>query len=369
MKVYLDNGATTMLDPKVLKAMEPYFVDKYGNASSLHSFGREAKEALERSRRIVARTIRAKPEEIYFTSGGTEADNLAVKGVKGEIITSAIEHPAILKCVEQRKHHLIGVDENGYVNLEELEKKINKNTGLVTIMHANNEIGTIEPIEEITKICREKDVLIHTDAVQSFTKVKLDARKIDMASFSAHKIHGPKGVGAIYIKKGVDVKKQMCGGKQERKMRAGTENIAGIVGFAEAVKLSKERYNKQTAKLRDRLIEGVLNLDDVRLNGPRERLCNNANFSFKYIEGEALGLLLDAKGIASSTGSACSTKDLKPSHVLKAIGLTDEEAHGSIRLTLSRFTTKEEIDYTLDAIEASVKRLRKISPFSGMIKH
>lgn len=379
MKVYLDNAATTRTDPEVVKAMLPYFTEKYGNASSLHEFGREAKETLDRAREIVAKKINALPEEIIFTSGGSESDNLALKGVayfnreKNHLITSKIEHPAVLSiCKELEKEGFkvsyLNVDKDGLVDLEELESSITDKTSLVTIMHANNEIGVIQPIAEIAKICKKHKVLFHTDAVQSFTKANIDVKKqgIDLASFSSHKIHGPKGVGALFIRKGVKIKKQIFGGHHEFNLRAGTENIPAIVGFARAVELANNIHIERMTKLRDKLINEIIkNISDVSLNGSREkRLCNNANVSFKYVEGESLLLHLDMRGISVSTGSACSSHSLKPSHVLMAIGLKPEIAHGSIRFTLSRYTTEEEIDYTVKNLKGIVENLRKISPLT-----
>jgi cysteine desulfurase len=378
MKAYLDNGATTMVDPKVLEAMKPYFTVKYGNASSLHSFGREANDALEKAREVIAKRINAEPAEIIFTSGGTESDNLAVKGVayanqeKGNhIITSAIEHPAVLntcRMLEKKgfKVTYLKVDRFGFIDLKQLKKEINDKTILVTIMHANNEIGTIQDINAIGRICKENGVIFHSDSVQSFTKVPIDVKNtnVDLLSFSAHKIHGPKGIGALYIRKGTSIKKMQHGGSQEFNMRAGTENVAGAVGFAKAVELAKEKDNVYIRKLSNRLINGLKKIPDTLLNGPlgEKRLCNNVNFIFRFIEGEAMLLHLDAKGIAVSTGSACSQRDLKPSHVLTAIGLRPDVAHGSIRFTMSKFNTAKEIDYTIKCVKEVVENLRQISP-------
>jgi len=377
MRIYLDNGATTMVDKEVEKAMLPYFTKIYGNASSLHKFGQEAKEALEKSRETIAKRINALPEEIIFTSGGTESDNLAIKGVayankdKNHIITTKIEHHAVEKsCKALEKEGFkvtwLDVDKDGFINLEQLKKEIADKTILVSIIHANNEIGTIQDIEEIGKICKEKNVYFHTDTVQSFTKTEIDVKKqnITLASFSAHKVHGPKGIGALYIKKGTKIKKLSDGGSQENNLRAGTENIPYIVGFTKAVELAKQEHCKKMQELRDYLIEKVdKEIPEVKLNGSRkERLCNNINITFKYIEGEALLLRLDDKGIAVSTGSACSSRELKPSHVLTAIGLHPAMAHGSIRFTLSRYTTKEELDYAIKHLKEAVAELRKVSP-------
>ncbi len=378
MNVYLDNGATTMVDKEVVKAMLPYFTEKFGNPSSLHTYGQEAKQALEKSREIIAKKINALPEEIIFTSGGTESDNLAIKGVayalkdKGNhIITTKIEHHAVEKTCkfleeDAFKVTYLDVDKDGFVNLEQLKKEINDKTILVSIIHGNNEIGTIQDIEKIGKICKEKNVYFHTDAVQTFTKTNIDVKKqnIALASFSAHKIHGPKGIGALYIKKGTKIKKLNHGGSQENNLRAGTENIPYIVGFAKAVEIAKDEELKKMQELRDYFIEKVeKEIPDIKLNGPRkQRLCSNINIIFKYIEGEALLLRLDDRRIAVSTGSACSSRELKPSHVLIAIGVAPAMAHGSIRFTLSRFTTKEELDYTIRNLKEAVEELRKLSP-------
>jgi len=379
-KVYLDNGATTMLDPNVIKAMLPYFNVKYGNASSTHLFGEEAKEALERSRQIIAKSINAKPEEIIFTSGGTESNNFALKSIaftnkdKGNhIIVSKVEHKCIMnscKWLEKQGFNItyLDVDKEGFVNPDRLDKAITDKTILVSIIHGNNETGTINDLKELGEVCKKHNVYFHTDACQSYTKTELNVKKqnIDLITLNAHKIHGPKGIGALYIRKGTKIKPWQHGGAHEFDLRAGTENIHGIVGFAEAVKIAmNKKYIDYMAKLRDKLIKGVLEIPEVKLNGPvgNKRLCNNANFSFKGIEGEAIGGYLNNKGIASSTGSACSAKTLEPSYVLMAIGLTPEQANSSLRLTLSRFTTQEEIDYTLEVLPKIAKSLRKISPF------
>ncbi len=374
--IYLDNGATTMVDPNVAKKVLECMTEKYGNASSLHQKGQEAKIALEESRAIIAKSINAKPNEIIFTSGGSESNNLAIKGIayqhkKGHIITSVIEHPCVLETVKSLVNQgftasFIRVNNEGFIDLEQLKQEIRPDTLLVSIMHANNEIGVIQDIEAIGKICKEKKVLFHTDAVQSYTKVSIDVKKInaDMISLNGHKIHGPKGVGALFVKDGVKLKRLIDGGSQEKKLRAGTENIPGIVGFAEAVKIANNSHVKHMQKLRDKLIDEILKIKDTRLNGPREkRLCNNVNVSFKFVEGEAIGGYLDADGICSSTGSACSSKSLEPSHVLMALGMKEEDAHGSLRLTLSRFTTDQEIDFVLEKLPKIVEKLRRMSPF------
>ena len=376
--IYLDNGATTMVDKEVVKAMQPYFTKIYGNASSLHKEGQEAKRALEKARETIVKEINAEPEEIIFTSGGTESDNIALQEIaytnkdKGNhIITTKIEHPAVQKtCNFLAKDGFnityLDVDKDGLINLEQLKKEITDKTILVSIIHANNEIGTIQDIEAIGKICQEKGIYFHTDAVQSFTKIKIDVKKqnIDLASFSAHKIHGPKGIGALYIKKGTKIHPLMHGGSQENRLRPGTENIPGIVGFAKAVEIANKEDLNRMEELRDYFIEKVQKeIPETELNGSKtKRLCNNINITFKYIEGEALLLRLDDKGIEVSTGSACSSRELKPSHVLTAMGVPAAMAHGSIRFTLSKFTTKEELDYTINHLKEAVEDLRALSP-------
>ncbi|MFA5019508.1 MAG: cysteine desulfurase family protein [Candidatus Pacearchaeota archaeon] len=379
-KIYLDNGATTMVDEKAAEAMSKYFNKEFGNASSTHSFGRDAKNALENARKVIANSINADSEEIFFTSGGTESNNWTIKGVAfanknrgNHIITTKIEHKCVLnscKWLETQGFRVtyLNVDKEGFVDLDELKKEIKKETILVSVIHGNNEIGTVQDLEKIGEICKKNNVYFHTDACQSYTKTRLDVKKqnLDLVTLNAHKIHGPKGVGALYIKKGVKIIPMQHGGGQENDMRSGTENVAGIVGFAEAVKLAgNKKYTEHMNKLRDKLISEVLQIPNSKLNGAtgNNRLCNNANFSFKGVEGEAIGGYLDQKGIASSTGSACSEASLEPSYVLKAIGLTDEEANGSLRLTLSRFTTEEEINYVLDVLPGIIKKLKLISPF------
>ncbi len=382
MKVYLDNGATTRTAEEVLKAMQPYFSEKFGNASSIHSLGSEAKDALDESRQKIADEINAEADEIIFTSGGTESDNLAIKGIaygikdKGKhIITSNIEHPAVLKTCEKLESEgfsvtYVGVDKEGAVNIKDIEKAIKKETILVTIMHANNEIGTIQPIKEIGKLCRKKGIMFHTDAVQSFTKEKIDVKEmnIDLMSLSAHKIHGPKGIGALFVRKEAKrkIKPMYQGGSHEYSLRPGTENIPSIVGFAKATELVSLSDIERMRDLKDKLIKGLLDIPDTILNGSRDHsLCNNVNISFKFIEGESLLLHLDMKGIAVSTGSACSSHSLEPSYVLVAIGLPAEVAHGSIRFTLSKYTTSKEIEYVLKEVPKIVDNLRKISPLAG----
>jgi len=378
-RIYMDYAATTPVRSEVLTAMKPYFDKKFGNASSIHKWGRDAKEALDSARATIAKALGCKESEIIFTSGGTEADNLAIVGAafanreKGKhIITSAIEHPAVLDtCKWLAKEGFdvtyLPVDKYGLVSQKEVESAIRKDTVLVSIMHANNEIGTIQPIEEIGKICKAKGVLFHTDAVQTFCHIPIDLTNIDMLSVSSHKIGGPKGVGALFVRTDVRLEPLVHGGGQEHGMRSGTENVAGVVGFATAAELGMKEMKtegKRLADLRDRLISSVLKIENSTLTGhPKQRLPNNASFWFKFIEGEALGLSLDDLGVASSTGSACSSKSLEPSHVLLACGLKAHEAHGSLRLTIGKDTTKADVDYVLKVLPGVVEKLRKISPF------
>lgn len=379
--IYLDNAATTQVYPEVVEAMTPYFSEIYGNPSSIYSFAGKAKEAVEEARAILAKGINAKTEEIYFTGGGSESDNWALKATAeeygkngGHIITTKIEHHAILHTAEYLEKKgidvtYLDVDENGTVKLEELKAAIRPDTILISIMAANNEIGTIQPLEEIGKIAKEHNILFHTDAVQAFAHIPIDVDKmnIDMLSASSHKINGPKGIGLLYIRKGVKIKSFIHGGAQERSRRAGTHNVPGMVGFGKAAQIAfetmEERIDYET-KLRDHLIERVLNeIPYSRLNGDREkRLPNNASFCFRFIEGESMLILLDQKGICGSSGSACTSGSLDPSHVLLAIGLPHEIAHGSLRLTLSEKNTLEEIDYTVDAVKEIIERLRSMSP-------
>ncbi len=377
--IYLDNAATTKVDEDVLKAMLPYFSEKYGNASSKHLVGQEAKRALEESRDVIAKSIGAKREEIIFTSGGTEGNNFVLKGLffahknknKNHIIITRIEHDCILnscKWLETQgaKITYLNVDSEGFIELNELKNAITPETLVVSAIHGNNEIGTIQDITAIGKICHEKGVFFHTDACQSYTKADIDVKKqnLDFVTLNSHKIHGPKGVGALFIRKGIEITPLLHGGGHEFKLRSSTENVPGIVGFAKAVAVSKSGNIKYMAKLRERLIEGMLKIPNTRLNGPKgdKRLCNNINISFGNIEGEAIGGYLDAYGICSSTGSACSSHSLEPSHVLKAIGCDHLRINSSIRLSLSKYTTEEEIDYTIEVLEKVVDKLRKMSP-------
>lgn len=376
--IYLDNAATTQVYPEVLEAMYPYFTEYYGNPSSIYVFSKEAKKAVTKARETLADLIHAKAEEIYFTGSGSESDNWALKATaesysdKGKhIITTKIEHHAILhtcKYLEKKGYEItyLDVDEAGIVNLDELEKAIRPDTILVSIMTANNEIGTIQSMEEIGQIVKKHGVLFHTDAVQAFGHIEIDVDKmnIDMLSASGHKMNGPKGIGLMYIRKGVKIHSFIHGGAQERARRAGTHNVPGIVGFAKAAELAKTSFSDSIAyetELRDYLIERVLQeIPYSRLNGDtKKRLPNNANFCFPDIEGESLLILLDQKGICASSGSACASGSLDPSHVLLAIGLSEKTAQGSLRLTLSEKTTKEEIDYTVDELKNIIERLRK----------
>ncbi len=380
-KIYMDNAATTPLKREVLDAMMPYLTEEYGNASSIYSTGRSAKRAVDEARETAAKAIGAKTNEFYFTSCGSEADNWAIKGAafanmnKGKhIISSKIEHHAVLHTLDYLEKHgfevtYLDVDEYGRVNPDELEKAIRNDTILITIMFANNEIGTIEPIAQIGKIARAHKVLFHTDAVQAVGHVPIDVNElcVDMLSMSAHKIYGPKGVGGLYVRNGVKIDNYMHGGAQERGRRAGTENVAGIVGFAKALELATadlEENMKRIGTLRDMLIKGIKeNIPYCRLNGhPTERLAGNVNFSFEFIEGESLLLLLDMKGVAASSGSACTSGSLDPSHVLLAIGLKHEIAHGSLRLSLGDFTTEDDVKYVLGELGPIVQRLRDMSP-------
>lgn len=379
--VYADNAATTKVSKPVLDAMTPFFTEEYGNASSIYSLGRSAKKALETARETIAGTIGAEPSEIYFTSCGSEADNWAIRSVcerlaakgKKHIITSAFEHHAVLHtCQAMEKLGFevtyLPVYENGIVRAEDVKNAIREDTALVTIMYANNEIGTIQPVEEIAKVCREKKVIFHTDAVQAVGHVKIDvhAQGIDMMSVSGHKIHAQKGVGFLYVKKGIPITNFIYGGAQERNRRGGTENIPAIIGLAKAMEIANtdiEERAAKTAKLRDKLIEGILKLPHTRLNGdPVKRLPGTVNISIEGVEGESLLLMLDLNGICASSGSACTSGSLDPSHVLLALGLKHEVAHGSLRLSIGDETTEEDADYILEVVPKVVKRLRDMSP-------
>ena len=377
----MDHSATTPVAPAVLDAMVPYFNIKYGNASSLHSFGREAREALEESRVAVAGVLKAKPDEIIFTSGGTESDNLAIKGIahryqdKGKhIITTSIEHPAVLEvCRALTKAGFqvtyLPVNKEGLVELSSLESAIRDDTILISIMHANNEIGTIQPIEEIGKLAKEKEIFFHTDAVQSVGKIPTDVDKmgVDLLSLSAHKLYGPKGIGALYVRTGTRLQNIIQGGGHEKNLRSGTENVPGAVGLATAAKMAAESIDeeaKRLTRLRDWLAKAILdNIKEAWINGSMEkRLPGNLNFGFRYVEGESLLLFLDSKGIAASTGSACSSKKLEPSHVLRSLGLKPEECHGSLRIAMGRSNNQEQVEYVAKAIQEAVARFRAMSP-------
>ena len=379
--IYLDNAATTKTAPEVVEAMLPYFSENYGNPSSVYSFASKNKDAVTEQREVIARALGAKSNEIYFTAGGTESDNWALKATaeayasRGKhIITTKIEHHAILhtgEYLEGRGFEVtyLDVDDKGFVRPEDVEAAIRPDTILISVMFANNEIGTIEPIKEIGEIARRHNVLFHTDAVQAFGQVPInvDELGVDMLSASGHKLNGPKGIGFLYIRKGVKIRSFIHGGAQERKRRAGTENVPGIIGLGKAVERAVATMAERSAKeigLRDHLISRVLEeIPYCRLNGdPADRLPNNANFSFRFIEGESLLIMLDMKGICASSGSACTSGSLDPSHVLLAIGLPHEIAHGSLRLTLGEETTREDIDYVVDSLKEIVARLREMSP-------
>lgn len=380
--IYLDNAATTRTAPEVVEAMLPYFSELYGNPSSVYDFAGKSKEAITRGRQQIADVLGAKKEEIYFTAGGSEADNWALKAAfeaykaKGNhIITTKIEHHAILHTCEYLEKErgaritYLDVDENGMVRLEDLEKAITPETILISVMFANNEIGTIQPIKEIGMIAKEHNILFHTDAVQAFCQVPINVDEcgIDMLSSSGHKINGPKGIGFLYIRKGVKIRSFVHGGAQERKRRAGTENVPGIVGYGAAAERAAKSMEERTGKeieLRDYLIRRITaEIPYVKLNGhPEKRLPNNVNVSFRFVEGESLLLMLDSYGICGSSGSACTSGSLDPSHVLLAIGLPHEIAHGSLRLTLGEDTTKEDLDYTVDKLKEIVQNLRNMSP-------
>ena len=380
-RIYMDNAATTRVTEPVAQAMLPYLTEVFGNPSSVHAFGRDARRALDNARAQVAAALNAKPNEIYFTGCGTESDNWAIRGTayarkdKGNhIITSAIEHHAVLHTCEQLEKEgfritYLPVDEEGLISLEDLKAAITPETILITIMTANNEIGTIQPIQEIGAIAKEHGIRFHTDAVQAIGSIRMDVKEmnIDMLSISGHKFHAPKGVGVLYIRNGVRLERLIQGGAQERTQRAGTENLASIVALGKAIELANaniEEHNEKLTAMRDRLIDGILSaIPETRLNGHRtKRLPGNVNISVRYIEGEALLLSLDLKGIAASSGSACTSGSLDPSHVLLAIGLPHEIAHGSLRLSLSEENTMEEVEYVITTLKEIVDRLRAMSP-------
>jgi len=394
--VYLDNGATTQVDKVVLEEMQRIFTTEYGNASSIHHFGNEAREDLEHARQVIAKSLKCRNDEIFFTGSGTEANNWVTKGLafffkkqnennkdssgnykgnyieKNHIVITKVEHDCLLKSCQWLetqgiKVTYLDVDEKGFVDQQLLDRSITENTFLVSIIHGNNEIGTIQDIHHIYDICKKHKVLFHTDACQSYTKTDITSEDADLITINAHKIHGPKGVGALYIKKGLKPIPLLHGGGQEKNMRSGTENIPAIMGFAKAVEVAFDEKKKnidQMTELRDYMIEELKNMKCVILNGPEGdmRLCNNVNLSFRFIEGESIVSLLDCENICVSTGSACSSNNLEPSHVMMAIENNPERAHGSVRFTLSKWTTKKEIDYTIKHLKHSVEELRKISP-------
>ncbi len=387
-RIYMDYSATTPMKKEVLDAMMPYFSETYGNPSSVHSFGREAKNAINNSRETVAKALGAKREEIYFTAGGTESDNWAIKGIaksmkhKGNhIITTKIEHHAVLHTCETLAKEgyeitYLDVDADGLISLDDLKSAIKDTTILISIMFINNEIGTMQPIKEIGAIAKERGVLFHTDAVQAFgnTPINVDELGIDMLAVSSHKIYGPKGIGAMYIRKGIRIGSFIDGGAQERKRRAGTENVPAIVGFAKAVELAMEGLDAHIEKLtglRDRLRDGIMSkIPYAKYNGhPTQRHPGNVNICFEFIEGESLLLSLDLVGVAASSGSACTSGSLDPSHVLMAIGLTHEIAHGSLRLTVGDFTTEEDVDYVAEQLVGIVDRLRQMSPLYEAVEN
>jgi cysteine desulfurase len=382
-RVYFDHSATSRVLPEVFEAMAPFYTERFGNASSLHSFGRESRASMEHARKHLAALINAEPGEIVFTSGGTEADNLAIKGVaaykgraKGHIVTTCIEHHAVLESCAHLKRMGFEVTElpvtgDGIVDVGEVERALRDDTVLVSVMAANNEIGTIQPIREIGALARSRGIPFHTDAVQAIGKMAIDVKRddIDLLALSAHKFHGPKGIGALYVRKGTKLEPQIHGGGHERGLRSSTENVPGIVGLGKAAEIAKRDFESTTSAMRamrDRIIDEVPRLvPRAYLNGHRtQRLVNNVNFRFDFIEGEALMLQLDMKGVAVSTGSACSTGSLEPSHVLMALGLTHEQAHGNLRLTLGRENTYEDVDHFLAVLPGIVSRLREISPFN-----
>lgn len=379
--IYADNAATTAVSEEVLSAMLPHFTKAYGNASSIYKLGRDAQKDVEEAREKVAKAIGAEPREIFFTSCGSESDNWAIKGVaekmaekgKKHIITSVFEHHAVLHTCEYLEKHgfevtYVPVSSDGFVNPEDIKNAIREDTALVTIMYANNEIGTIQPVDEIAKICKEKKVIFHTDAVQAVGHVEIDVKKqgIDMLSLSGHKIHAQKGIGALYVRKGITLPNLIHGGAQERNKRAGTENVPAIVGLGVAIENATKNIAEKTAVIvprRNRLIDGILKLPYTRLNGDRDkRLPGNLNISIEGIEGESLLLMLDLNGICASSGSACTSGSLDPSHVLLSIGLKHEVAHGSLRLSIEEDVTDEDVDYILEVIPKVVERLRSMSP-------
>ncbi|MBO8128502.1 MAG: cysteine desulfurase NifS [Peptococcaceae bacterium] len=382
-RIYLDHAATTPVRSEVAEVMTRYLTANWGNPSSPHSTGQEARKGMDDARKYIANLINASPEEIIFTSGGTEADNFALKGVtytrdkKQHFITTKIEHHAVLHCAEalEKEGHAVtylDVDSDGLVDPDDVRRAIRKDTALVSVMLANNEVGTVEPVAEIARICREHGVLFHTDAVQAVGQIPVDVKKlgVDLLSMSAHKLYGPKGIGALYVRKGVKIAPILYGGAQERGRRPGTENVPGIAGFGKAAELAAAELNEHREKLtrlREKLIEEIFRrIEDVKLNGHRRRrLPGNVNVSIKYVEGESILLNLDLKGIAASSGSACMSGTLEPSHVLLAMGIPREVAHGSLRMTLGTSNTEDDIDYVVDVLEETVKKLRAMSPLAS----
>lgn len=373
--IYFDNAATTKVDDRVLNSMLKYFDKDYGNASSKHELGRDAKSALEKSRRVIARSLGAKPEEIVFTSGGTESNNLAIKGMffsakeksKNHFITTKIEHDCVYnagKWLESQGCDVtfLNVDSEGFIDFKELEKSITDKTFLVSIIHGNNEIGTIQDVEKIGELCKRKGVAFHIDACQSYTKIPIDVKKqnLSLVTLNAHKIHGPKGVGALYVKEGLKITPIAHGGGHERNLRSGTENIPGIVGFAAATESIGKKEIKKMEEQRDRLIEGLLKIENVYLNGPKERLCNNVNISLGGVEGELVGSLLEDYGFLTSVGSACMSHSSGPSHVLKALGQDDVKALSSMRISISKYTTDAEIEEFLKVFPKVLDKARKV---------
>lgn len=381
-KIYLDYASTTPIDPRVHEAMIPYFQEKFGNTMSFHSFGREAQIALDNSRGVIAKMIKANSGEIIFTGSATESNNLALKGLafskkeKGHIIISSIEHPCIMESaswLEKRGFSItkIGVDKYGKVDPKEIKQAIRDNTILVSVMHASNEIGTIQPIAEIGKMCRDNDILFHTDATQTLGNIEIDVEKmnIDMMTASAHKMYGPKGVGLLFLRKGVKIEALLHGGGQEFSLRSSTVNVAGVVGFAKACEIATnemDKDNKRISKLRDKLVSSLLKIENSFLNGhPKERLANNVNMRFSFVEGESLVMRLDIDGISVSTGSACSSDKLEPSYTLIATGLRADETHGSLRISLGRWTTEEEVDFISHKLSEIIKGFRVMSPIKS----
>jgi cysteine desulfurase len=379
--IYFDNNATTRVDERVLEEMRPLFCELYGNPSSMHTFGGQMGRRIRRAREQVAALLGCEPSEVIFTSGGTESDNTAIKGAlaaqpnKRKIITTRVEHPAVLSVCRDLENHgymvvELGVDKRGRLDLAELEEQIDEDTALISIMYANNETGTIFPVDRIGRLAADKGVIFHTDAVQAVGKIPLNlaSSNIDLLSLSGHKLHGPKGIGVLYVRKGTRLAPFMLGGHQEAGRRAGTENVPGIIGLGKACDLAAQNFEEENSRvryLRDKLERAVLETcPDCRLNGdPENRLPNTCNISFEYIEGEAILLMLDKFGICASSGSACTSGSLEPSHVLRAMGVPFTAAHGSIRFSLSRYNTEEEVDYTVEKLPAIVSQLRKLSPF------